>query len=105
MLYEVITHNELSNRYKKNNKKLWNDFNLRFAQVNNKFYERLSELHPDLTPTDLKLCALIKLNFNSKEISQILSISEHGVHTARSRVRKKLNLTRDESLSLYIANL
>ena len=95
----------LSSKYKQDNKKLWEDFNLRFAKINNKFYAKLMELHPDLTPTDLKLCALIKLNFDSKEMSQILAISTHGVHTARSRVRKKMKLTREESLSNYIATI
>ncbi|WP_299547386.1 tetratricopeptide repeat protein [Seonamhaeicola sp.] len=95
----------LSSQHKRDNKKLWEDFNLRFAKVNNKFYARLLELHSDLTPTDLKLCALIKLNFDSKEMSQILAISTHGVHTARSRVRKKLGLSREDSLSNYIATI
>lgn len=98
-------YKSLSNKYKRDNKKLWEDFNLRFAKVNNKFYARLLELHPDLTPTDLKLCALIKLNFDSKEMSQILAISTHGVHTARSRVRKKMKLSREDSLSNYIATI
>ncbi|TYA74626.1 tetratricopeptide repeat protein [Seonamhaeicola marinus] len=98
-------HQELSSKYKKSNKKLWDDFNLRFAQINNKFYESLLKLHPDLTSTDLKLCALIKLNFDSKEMAEILAISTHGVHTARSRVRKKLNLERQDSLSNYIAKV
>lgn len=98
-------HQELSSKYRKSNKKLWEDFNLRFKQINNKFYESLLKLHPHLTQTDLKLCALIKLNFDSKEIAEILAISTHGVHTARSRVRKKLNLNRKDSLTNYIANI
>jgi DNA-binding CsgD family transcriptional regulator len=98
-------HRILNNKYKQNDKKLWNDFNLRFSQVNRKFYERLQKVHPNLTQTDLKFCALIKLNFDSKEMSKILAISTHGVHTGRSRIRKKLNLKREDSLSNYISKI
>lgn len=92
----------LTNKYTQNNEKIWDDFHLRFTQTNNKFYQRLLELHPKLTPNDLKCCALIKLKFDSKEMSHILGISLHSVHMARSRIRKKLNLLRDESLSNYL---
>ncbi|WP_139958595.1 tetratricopeptide repeat protein [Flavicella sediminum] len=95
----------LNSKYRKTNEKIWDDFHLRFTKTNNKFYEKLLKLHPTLTPTDLKHCALIRLKFDSKEMSKILGISLHSVHMARSRVRKKLNLSREESLSNYIAVL
>ncbi|TXG39477.1 helix-turn-helix transcriptional regulator [Seonamhaeicola maritimus] len=93
----------LSRKHKQSNKKLWDDFHLRFTQINNTFYDKLLELHPDLTATDLKHCALIKLNFDSKEMSHLLGISINSVHMARSRIRKKLNLKRNENLTSYLA--
>jgi DNA-binding CsgD family transcriptional regulator len=96
-------YSAISKTYKQSNEKVWEDFHLRFTQTNNEFYKRLLELHPSLTPKDLKHCALIKLKFDSKEMSHMLGISLHSVHMARSRVRKKLNLKREESLSNYIA--
>lgn len=98
-------YNKLSFKYKQSNKQIWDDFNLRFTQVNNTFYKHLLELHPTLTPNDLKHCALIKLKFDSKEMSHILGISLQSVHMARSRVRKKLNLERKDNLSNYIAKI
>ncbi|RKR14089.1 hypothetical protein CLV91_0160 [Maribacter vaceletii] len=108
-LLETIKENipqkykSLNNKYKQSNEKLWNDFHLQFTKTNSEFYKRLLEIHSKLTPNDLKCCALIKLKFDSKEMSQILGISLHSVHMARSRVRKKLNLSREENLSNYIA--
>ncbi len=96
-------HKSLYTKYKQNNEKIWDDFHLQFTQTNNKFYKDLLELHPKLTPNDLKCCALIKLKFDSKEMSQILGISLHSVHMARSRVRKKLGLARKDSLSNYLS--
>ncbi|MGQ1784866.1 MULTISPECIES: hypothetical protein [unclassified Saccharicrinis] len=99
------THNSLQRKYKQSNKKIWEDFHLRFTQTNDQFYKRLLDLHPELTPTDLKHCALIKLNFDSKEMSHLLGISINSVHMARSRIRKKLGLNREDSLSNYLGKI
>lgn len=85
------------------NNGMWEQFNKRFTEVNHGFYERLRKQHPDLTPTELKHCALIKLNFNSKEMSRLLSISLNSVNISRHRIRKKISLQRDDNLSSYIA--
>ncbi|MDC0584313.1 hypothetical protein OAO55_01140 [Bacteroidales bacterium] len=98
-------YSTMRHKFKKSNKKIWDDFQLRFTQTNNKFYEQLLELHPRLTQTDLKHCALIKLNFDSKEMSQILGISVHSVHISRSRIRKKMGLEREDSLGDYVAGI
>ncbi|WP_111706817.1 hypothetical protein [Lutibacter citreus] len=95
----------LNRKYKHSNKKIWNDFHLRFSQTNTTFYKKLHKLNPELTTTDLKHCALIKLNFDSKEMSHLLGISLNSVHVARSRIRKKLDLRRDESLSNHLSKL
>ncbi|SDW27726.1 hypothetical protein SAMN05444411_101409 [Lutibacter oricola] len=95
----------LNSKYKHSNKKIWNDFHLRFTQTNSTFYKLLNELYPELTSTDLKHCALIKLNFDSKEMSHLLGISLNSVHVARSRIRKKIGLKRNESLSNHLSKL
>ncbi|MBD0257437.1 MAG: hypothetical protein ICV83_17105 [Cytophagales bacterium] len=41
---------------------------------------------------------MLKLNLNLKEAAGILSISPESVKKARHRLRKKLNLSPDESL-------
>ena len=84
------------------NNGMWEQFNKRFTEVNHGFYERLRKQYPDLTPTELKHCALIKLNFNSKEMSRLLSISLNSVNISRHRIRKKMSLQRDDNLSSYI---
>lgn len=105
MVKSPDTYKKLQRKYKKSNKKIWDDFHLRFTQTNDKFYQRLLEQYPDLTPTDLKHCALVKLNFDSKEMSHLLGISVNSVHMARSRIRKKMGLNRDVNLSNYLNNI
>lgn len=98
-------HKELNFKYKQNSKSLWDDFHSRFTQINDKFYKNLLALEPSFTPTELKHCALIKLNFDSKEMAQILGVAHNTIHMSRSRIRKKLNLSREDSLSNYISEI
>ncbi len=83
----------------------WKEFETRFVAVNERFYEKLNHRFPKLTRGELKLCALVKLNFSSKEMSKLLGISLESVHTTRHRLRKKLNLSRDTNLTEFIANV
>ncbi|WP_066631942.1 tetratricopeptide repeat protein [Labilibacter marinus] len=99
------SYKPLQIKYKKGAKDLWDQFNLRFTEVNTVFYNKLNTKHPDLSPTERKHCALIKLNFGTKEMARILNIAPHSVHITRSRMRKKMGLDRSESLEKYIANL
>ncbi|MCK6692317.1 MAG: hypothetical protein L6Q97_09460, partial [Thermoanaerobaculia bacterium] len=56
----------------------------------------------DLTPNEQKLCALLRLNLSTKEISNLMSISLRGVEIARYRLRKKLGLDQGQNLSKFI---
>ena len=99
------TYKTFQRKHKQSNQKMWEDFNLRFTQTNDQFYRRLLQKFPDLTPNDLKHCALVKLNFDSKEMAQLLGISINSVHMARSRIRKKLGLKRADSLIGFLNGL
>ncbi len=85
--------------------KEWTRFRQVFENVHQEFYSKLDELHPELSPSERKLAALFKLNLNSKEISDVLGISQDSLKTARHRLRKKLNLSGDENLTNYINSL
>ncbi|TXE14968.1 tetratricopeptide repeat protein [Seonamhaeicola algicola] len=89
----------------KENTNMWERFNVRFTEVNTNFYKTLREKHPNLTPTEQKHCALIKLKFDSKEMATLLNISINSVHISRHRIRKKIGLNRDDNLTDYIADI
>jgi tetratricopeptide (TPR) repeat protein len=80
----------------------WEEFKLHFEEVHKDFYKVLKAHHPDLTPHELKLCTLLKLNMNLKEAASIMGISPESVKKARYRLRKKFNISRDENLFDYI---
>lgn len=81
----------------------WEIFEYNFNQVHEDFFNRLKEQFPKLTHKDLKLCAYIKMNILTKEIAPLMNISERGVETHRYRLKKKLNLDKDD-LQTFLKN-
>ncbi|MEO0470438.1 MAG: tetratricopeptide repeat protein [Bacteroidota bacterium] len=88
-----------------NDKRKWEEFEARFVAVNERFYDKLTHQFPSLTQGDLKLCALLKLNFSSKEMAKLLGMSVDSVHTTRHRLRKKLHLSRGTNLKEFISRV
>ncbi|HMG94459.1 MAG TPA: tetratricopeptide repeat protein [Chryseolinea sp.] len=85
---------------------LWQEFEFRFQQVHEHFYKTLNEKFPDLTPSEIRLCAFLKLNMTTKEISAITHQNAKSIDVARTRLRKKLNLTgTDHNLVTFLAQL
>lgn len=70
----------------------WNHFYHIFNQVHPSFISSLKEEKPSLTDRELRLCALIKLNFPSHQIATLFGISLSSVKVARHRLRKKLEI-------------
>jgi len=82
--------------------KSWDDFLHHYEQVHPSFYKKLNEHFGDLTSAEQKLCAFLKMNLNTKEISQINNQSPKAVEVMRSRIRKKLGIAHSESLTKKI---
>ncbi len=83
----------------------WEDFEVRFQEVHVGFYNHLSKEFPTLTPNELRLCAFLRLNMTSKEIADITLQSTDSIKTARYRLRKKLNLDREDNLVAFLTKL
>ena len=77
---------------------LWEEFNVRFNQVHHEFYDRLNEKYPDLSPAEQRLCAFLKMNMNTKDISELTGNAVNSINTTRYRIRKKMGLTEGENL-------
>lgn len=83
---------------------IWERFEKEFLGVHPTFFENLNKNHPELTPKEKRLCALLRLNLNSKEISEITHLNNESVMKARTRLRKHFDLTNtDISLTTYLS--
>lgn len=78
----------------------WEQFAVHFDNVHSNYLKKLKANFPELTTSELKLAAYLRLNLSTKEIAQLLNISVRGVETSRYRLRKKLGLT-NEDANLY----
>ncbi len=83
----------------------WIQFMDQFTNLNPDFYKKLISQFPDLSRSDLRLAALLRMNQSSKDIASMLSISDKGVKKARQRIRKKLALDPIDSLETFILNI
>jgi len=88
-----------------NPEKDWNMFEKAFNEADKGFFKKVQTTHPELTPSDLKLCAYLRLNMSSKEIAPLLNISTRSVEIKRYRLRKKLNLKHEAGLVNYLLTL
>ena len=87
------------------NEKNWEVFDRYFDEVHQDFLGRLKEIHPELTPNELRLSAYLRMNISTKEIAPLMNISVRGVEVSRYRLRKKLNIRREENLTEYILRI
>lgn len=83
----------------------WKFFQEAFNNADKDFLKKIKSKHPSLTPNDLKLCAYLRLNLSSKEIAPLLNISTKSVEVKRYRLRKKMDLPHDYSLTNYILEM
>jgi len=85
--------------------KNWENFTQYFEQVHKDFSKTVKTRYPEITKNELRLMALLKMNLSSKEIATILNISQEGIKKARYRLRKKLDITTEESLQEMVLSL
>jgi tetratricopeptide (TPR) repeat protein/DNA-binding CsgD family transcriptional regulator len=81
----------------------WKEFELRFQDVHSGFYAHLRDRFPDLTPSEIRLSALLRLNMTTKEISALTHQSERAIILARHRLRHKLGLQTSDNLVIFLA--
>lgn len=93
---EVITRISQELRSSTDDKML-HEFSTRFQEVHAGFYEKLLNNFPDLTQNELKICAYLRLNMSTKDISELTGQQLSSIDQARYRLRKKLGITNSET--------
>ncbi len=90
---------------KVNSTKNWEEFEIRFIEIHSHFFPKLLEEHPNLSYNERRLCAFLKLDMSTKEITNLTGQSLRAVELARIRLRKKLNLTNsDTTIFQYLSD-
>jgi len=76
----------------------------RFIEVYPEFYHKLNTTYPEMTSGQVKFCAMLKLNFSTKEIAHFSHISVRSVEMKKSRLRKQLGIPSDIDLNNWMMN-
>lgn len=80
----------------------WTEFIRFFSLVYPEFIPSLRSEFPELSHYELKICVLIKLNLTQQDIREILNISIESVRKARYRLYKKMGLSSDQELVVFL---
>ncbi len=83
----------------------WEIFEKNFAEVHKDFLATLRTNFPEISSSELRLAAYIKMNLSSKEIAPLMNISVRSTENKRYRLRKKLEVPSVVSLSDFIFKL
>lgn len=83
----------------------WKQLKIHFDKVNTGFFEKLQAAHPELSHGDLKVLAYIKIKLSSKEIAQMMNISPAGINKRLYRIRRKMLLPNNASISDYLEKI
>jgi tetratricopeptide (TPR) repeat protein len=101
---EITLNSILSSiRMQPNKEDNGNLFNQKFSSLHPSFFDTLRLKHPELTRSELRFCAYLKLNLDRAQVANIHNITTEAIRKTRYRVRKKLGLSPDTSLEDYIS--
>ncbi len=80
----------------------WKKFQNNFDLVYDDFLKRLETRYPQLSVSDKKICAYLKMDLSSKEMAPLLGMTVRSVEMTRYRLRQKLGLSREDNLSDFL---
>ena len=83
----------------------WMAFEQQFVQVHPEFNAALLAVAPDLSPTEQRVAALLRIQLNTKDIALIMSVTTRAVEKHRLKLRRKLGLADGVALPTYLATL
>jgi len=82
-------------------KSSWASFQTYFMEIHPSFLQKINS-DESLTDNEIRHCCYIKLGLSNHEIASMLYISPKSVEATHYRIKKKMNLTKDDSLRQFI---
>jgi DNA-binding CsgD family transcriptional regulator len=80
------------------------NFLTRFREVYPSFCDKIIEIYPEIQNSELTFCAYIRLNFTTKEIANSMFVTPKTVQMRKYRLRKKLNISSDKDIYIWMNN-
>ncbi|GEM_PF-5697304 len=83
----------------------WDNFQKHFNGVHPDFFTTLKISFDSLTRNDLRNCAYIRMGLSDKEVSILMNIAPKSVKMNRYRLKKKLGLSENDSISSFLHSI
>ncbi len=69
------------------------------------FLSTLQKKFPNLSPRELRIGLLVRLNYDTSEIARSIGLSTRGMESIRYRMHKKLGLGKHQSIKSFLSDL
>lgn len=83
----------------------WTRFRILFEKVHRGFFQNLKIAYPGLTPAETRLSSLVKLGLSSQQMAAMMGISVESIRKNRQRLRKKINISKEQKLEDLFTDL
>lgn len=83
----------------------WGRFRELFEQVHPGYLALLPEKIPGITPAEIRMMALAKLNFSNKEMAASLGVTPQAIRVTWHRLRKKLGLSEEGTIEELVSRI
>jgi tetratricopeptide (TPR) repeat protein/DNA-binding CsgD family transcriptional regulator len=83
----------------------WERFDTQFRAAHPEFSKKLIGAYPKLTPTEVRMCSLLRMNMRSAEIARLFCLSERTVEHHRAHIRKKMQMQTSDDLIKHLATM
>jgi hypothetical protein len=83
----------------------WTRFKRIYEQVYPRFFEKLKDKFPELSPAEIRYITLSKLAFSANEVANCLGISKKSIHVTWHRIKKKLSLDENQTVDDLLAGI
>lgn len=80
-------------------------FYVTFIETYPDFGKKLLKINPMIKASDIEFCAYIKLNLETKQIATLKKMSVRAVEGKKYRIRKKLDISVDENMYIWLSNI
>ncbi len=90
---EIVTSIRTELKKLSSKEHVWEMFKVYFEEVNQRFFDDLFNLCPELTNAEVRMCAFIRSGMNTKEIAATTNRSVRTVDCIKYNIRRKLGIT------------
>ncbi|NRA94398.1 MAG: hypothetical protein HRU26_17310 [Psychroserpens sp.] len=83
----------------------WEVFKSYFTEVHNNFDNKIKSISSEITEKEIRLASFLRMNLSTKEIASMLNVLPDSVLKSKYRLKKKLNLDKEDDLTQFLNTL